>query len=144
VKGPVGRVGNLREGFKMLRRGRAGTRDTHADAGAAALEFAIVVPVLLILVVGMIEFAFVFQAQLALTHAAREGARLASVGMWDAATVIDRAYPVVPTIATNPDPPSSATSGQAITVTLDFDYNWRLLPFTGSVPLEGEATMRRE
>ena len=102
------------------------------------------VPVLLVLVFGMIEFGFVFQTQLALTHAAREGARMASVGKWDSATVIDRAFPVTPTITTNPSPVTLATSGQPIRVTLTFDYDWRILPFPGTVPLEGRATMRRE
>ena len=118
-----------------------GLRD---DGGASALEFAIIAPVLLLLLFGMIEFGFIFQAQLALTHGAREGARLASVGKFDAPTVIERAYPLTPTIATTPNPVNSATSGQPVTVVLTFDYDWRVLPFPGTVPLEGEATMRRE
>ena len=117
---------------------------TTADSGATALEFAIVVPVLLLLLFGMIEFGFVFQTQLALTHAAREGARMAAVGDYDVATVIDRAYPVTPTIVTAPNPVTAAASGDPITITLSFDYDYRILPFPGVLPLTGEATMRRE
>jgi Flp pilus assembly protein TadG len=115
-----------------------------SDSGASALEFAIVAPVLILLLAGMIEFGFVFQAQLALTHAAREGARMAAVGLYDSATVVERAFPITPAISTNPNPPSSATSGQPIVVTLTHDYDYQILPFPGSLPLTGQATMRRE
>jgi Flp pilus assembly protein TadG len=114
------------------------------DAGASALEFALVAPVLLLLVLGLIEFGFMFQVQLALTHGAREGARIAAVGQFDPAVIISRSYPVTPAIATAPNPPSAATSGQPITVTLTYDYDWQVLPIPGTVTLEGRATMRRE
>lgn len=124
----------------LVRAARGGQR----DQGAAALEFALIAPVLLSLLLGIIEFGFMFQAQLALTHAAREGARMAAVGKYDAATVLARAYPVTATITTSPNPPSAATSGQPITITLTHNYDWRVLPFPGTVPLRGTATMRRE
>lgn len=126
---------------RWLKSGRSGMR---GDSGASALEFALVAPVLLLLVLGLIEFGFMFQTQLALTHAAREGARIAAVGQFDPAVVISRAYPVTPTIATAPSPPSAAPTGSPITVTLTYDYDWQVLPVPGTVTLEGEATMRRE
>jgi Flp pilus assembly protein TadG len=43
-------------------------------------EFAFVLPVLLILVLGIIEMASLFQQFQVVQHAAREGARLAAVG----------------------------------------------------------------
>lgn len=102
------------------------------------------VPILLALVMGIIEFGFLFQTQLALTHGAREGARLAAVGKFDEATVISRTYPVTPSVSTSPSPASATPSGQPVTVTLQYDYEWKVLPFPGSVPLTGIATMRRE
>lgn len=45
------------------------------DRGAAAVEFALVLPVLLILVFGIIDFGRMLNAQITLTEAAREGAR---------------------------------------------------------------------
>ncbi|MDP2181480.1 MAG: TadE/TadG family type IV pilus assembly protein, partial [Actinomycetota bacterium] len=77
------------------------------EHGAAALEFAVVLPVLLTLLFGMLEFGFMFQAQLAVTHAARESARLASVQngvLWNAATVVNRAYPLKAPALTTPPP----------------------------------------
>jgi hypothetical protein len=53
------------------------------DRGAAAVEFALVVPVLLIVVFGIIDFGRMLNAQLQVTEAAREGARAASTIMGD-------------------------------------------------------------
>lgn len=119
-------------------------RGAGSESGAAALEFALVVPILLLLVMGIIEFGFMFQAQLALTHAAREGARLASVDQFDAAQVVNQAFPVTPAIATSPSPPSAAASGDPISVTLTYAYEWQVLPFPGAVTLTGTAVMRKE
>jgi len=55
-------------------------RRRNGDEGAAAVEFALVLPILVVLLFGIIEFGMVFDAQLQVTHAAREGARMASVG----------------------------------------------------------------
>src|SRR5690348_3474065 len=48
------------------------------DDGVTAVEAAIVVPVFLLLVVGIIEFGLAFKDQLAVTSAVRAGARIAS------------------------------------------------------------------
>jgi Flp pilus assembly protein TadG len=44
--------------------------------GAALVEFAIVLPVLLLMFTAMIDFGLIFQRFLVLTNAAREGARI--------------------------------------------------------------------
>jgi Flp pilus assembly protein TadG len=54
------------------------------DAGAEAVEFAIIVPVLLALLTGIITFGFAFTAQVSITQAAREGARYAAICDQDA------------------------------------------------------------
>ena len=51
-----------------------------ADQGASAVEFALVLPVLVLLVMGIMQFGFIFAASQGLEAAAREGARLASLG----------------------------------------------------------------
>lgn len=46
-----------------------------SSRGAVAVEFALVAPVLLLLVAGIVEFSNVFNAQVTVTQAAREAAR---------------------------------------------------------------------
>jgi hypothetical protein len=53
-------------------------RVTWDDRGVAAVEAAIITPILLLLVFGIIEFGLVFKDQLAITSAVRAGARIAS------------------------------------------------------------------
>jgi hypothetical protein len=45
--------------------------------GAALVEFALIVPFLLVVIGGIVDFAFLFQRYQVVTNAAREGARLA-------------------------------------------------------------------
>ncbi|NIK59097.1 TadE/TadG family type IV pilus assembly protein [Kribbella shirazensis] len=51
-----------------------------ADRGATAVEFALLLPLLLLLVLGVIDFGRMLNAQQSLTQAAREGARLVALG----------------------------------------------------------------
>lgn len=123
---------------------RDGGDELRGERGVAALEFALVLPILVMLLLGIVEYGMIFGDQLALTHAAREGARLAAVGKFDAATVISRAYPVTPTVTTSPNPVSSAKRGDPVKVTLTYAYDWTVLPIPGTITLTGSATMRRE
>ncbi|MGO9079968.1 MAG: TadE/TadG family type IV pilus assembly protein [Streptosporangiaceae bacterium] len=59
---------------------RRSAGDGARERGAAAVEFALLLPVLLLLIFGMIDFGRALNAQITLTQAAREGARLAAVG----------------------------------------------------------------
>jgi Flp pilus assembly protein TadG len=53
-------------------------RVSRDDRGVAAVEAAIITPVLFLLLFGIIEFGLVFKDQLAITSAVRSGARIAS------------------------------------------------------------------
>jgi len=61
--------------WRWVRRRHALVR---GDRGVSAVEAAIVVPVFLLLVVGVVEFGLAFKDQLAVTSAVRAGARIAS------------------------------------------------------------------
>lgn len=78
---------------RMLGRGtRAG-----GDRGAAAVELALLLPLLLFLVFGIIDFGRALNAQITLTQAAREGVRLAALEKPDgdvSARVQDAATPL--------------------------------------------------
>ncbi|HEY8453507.1 MAG: pilus assembly protein [Micromonosporaceae bacterium] len=74
------------------------------DRGAAAVEAALVIPLLLLIVFGIIDFGRMLHAQITLTEAAREGARAVSLGL-----------PPGPRVATV----TSGIGGGAVTVEAD-------------------------
>jgi len=49
------------------------------ENGQSLVEFALILPVVLLLLMGIIQFGFIFNGQITVTSAAREGARLAVV-----------------------------------------------------------------
>lgn len=53
--------------------------DHRGDRGAAAVEFALLLPVVLLIIFGIIDFGRMLHAQILLTEAAREGARAAAL-----------------------------------------------------------------
>jgi Flp pilus assembly protein TadG len=69
-------------------------KDTRTDRGASAVEFALVVIPLLMIIAGIVNFGFAFAQQLALDNSVRAGAR---------AGVVDRgtAAPTPLTVATD-------------------------------------------
>lgn len=54
-------------------------RQRRTDRGAAAVEFALVVPILLLVMIGIVNFGFVLAQQISLNNAARQAARYAVV-----------------------------------------------------------------
>lgn len=56
-----------------------------ADRGAAVVEFALLLPLLLLILLGIIDFGRMLNAQETLTQAAREGARVVALGQPDPA-----------------------------------------------------------
>jgi Flp pilus assembly protein TadG len=85
------------------------------------VEFALIAPVLILMLAGMLEFGLVFHEYLVVTAAAREGARSAAVGAADAAVVS-----VVKAAATSIDnsnlavviTPATRLRGNPVTVTV--------------------------
>jgi Flp pilus assembly protein TadG len=66
--------------FRLFRRDR--------EKGASAVEFAIVLPLLLTLVFGIMEAGWLFAQQVEVRNAAREGARLAVVDYGNSTEII--------------------------------------------------------
>ncbi|GMA28822.1 TadE/TadG family type IV pilus assembly protein [Arenivirga flava] len=125
-----------------------------SEEGAAAVEFALVVPLLLTLLFGIIEFGAAYNAQILVTNAAREAARELSVedgaSTGSATATADAVLaPIGLTVKTNPSPFSvSGTAvnpggrlcgtGQELTVTLKVDRS-TLTGLFGPFELTGKA-----
>ena len=58
-------------------------RFRRSDDGAELIEMALITPVLLLILAGIFDFGFLFRSWEAVTNAAREGARLAVLGLYD-------------------------------------------------------------
>lgn len=91
------------------------------EEGAAAVEFALVIGILVLLLVGIVQFGHVFNQWQQLEHATREGARWASLrnSSADVRAVTQAAAPGLPlaagAISVSPDP-TTAVTGAAVTV----------------------------
>jgi Flp pilus assembly protein TadG len=90
-----------------VRRHRAAIERGKGERGAAAVEFALVVPILLLIIFAIIVFGFLFAQDLALSNAARQGARFGSVAGHDCDDIrdetIEAAAPLVTLAASNVD-----------------------------------------
>jgi hypothetical protein len=109
-----------------MKRQRAATGPR--DRGAAAVEFALLLPVLLLLLFGIIDFGRAINAQITLTQAAREGARLAALGQSSSA-VTSRAQaaadPLSPvTVTVTSSCPVNAGSGVDAVVQLSYSFSF--------------------
>lgn len=68
------------------------------ERGAAAVEFALVVPILLLLLIGIMNFGFVFAQQISLNNAARQAARYAVVDGRDCGDIKDEGMVAAETV----------------------------------------------
>jgi Flp pilus assembly protein TadG len=63
----------------MNNRGKAGSPRCRGDQGAAIVEFALVMPLLLLVIFAIVEFGYGYGQSLDVKHGAREASRLAAV-----------------------------------------------------------------
>jgi Flp pilus assembly protein TadG len=136
-------MGMLRMIHKVKLRVRSGR-----ERGAAAVEFALVLPLLVVLLMGIIDFGLYFYNDLAVSHAARDAARYLSVNNIPGANLAVSRL----TLVSAPAPTSTltpATSGNPATVTLQTAYRFltplplivRIGPTLG---INATVVMRRE
>jgi Flp pilus assembly protein TadG len=92
------------------------------------VEFALCLPILLLLVFGIIDFGRALNAQITLTQAAREGVRLAALG-YTSAAVQARAQTAAPelsgisvTIAASCPPGAGPTADAEVNVSYSFTF----------------------
>jgi Flp pilus assembly protein TadG len=127
------------------------------DEGAAAVEFALVTPLLLLFLLGIVEFGRAWNAYHVVTNAASVGARLAAVGQGVSADSIRNvvktnlsAASLDPAAATITVEGLTGATGTPAKVSVDYQYNlmfWRSesqsTPRT-SLRLRTASVMRRE
>jgi Flp pilus assembly protein TadG len=114
------------------------------EKGASAVEFALVLPIFIMLVFGIFQFGIAFNNWIAITHAAREGARLAAVGQYDEQRVRDSAPSVA--IQSISVTGQGGTVGSPVTVIVTGNVLDINIPFAGNWPvtLASTAIMRLE
>jgi Flp pilus assembly protein TadG len=129
--------------------------DRPDDNGAAAVEFALVVPVLLLIVFGIVQYSFYFWALQGGSDAARDAARRAAVGspVTCAAFVssVSTSLGAVKTGNVSIKRDYSATGavlpGDTVTVTVafdSFDFGFPLVPFVENGRITQQANARVE
>jgi len=122
---------------------------------AAAVEFAVVAPVFLLLVFGMIEYGRMVMVYQVLTNASREGARVAVLDGATTAGVTSQVNSYLSsgsitgaTVTVVPNPPSNAKYGDPVTVTVSIPFSqvsWLPSPmYLGGTTLTSATVMRRE
>ncbi|MDI6815909.1 MAG: pilus assembly protein [Actinomycetota bacterium] len=117
------------------------------DVGASSVEFAIILPVLVMILFGIFEFGLAYRDYLAITHAAREGARMAAIGEFSEAEVVARAYPVKPSSVSIAyySADGTARHGAPVEVVVAYDRPLSIPLFaTTNVHLASKARMRIE
>ena len=91
------------------------TSATRRDPGQAAVELALALPLVVIVVLGIVQLVVVVRDQLAVELAAREGARAASVSASPAAAADAAAHRAV---TLDPMSVSTAATGTQVSVTV--------------------------
>jgi hypothetical protein len=123
--------------------------------GAAAVEFAIVMPMLVLLAFGIIEFGLMFYNKQILTNASREAARAAITGVtvsevkqivlnYCNGKLLNLEGPINLSVADIDVPP---LNGSDMSVAVSFDYNFlfsQVIGIINPITVSGRTIMRME
>lgn len=142
---------------KMMRRLRC-------QKGVAAIEFAILLPILLVIIFGIIEFSILLYDKQVITNASREGARAgivvgpvratfseieSVVNSYVASNLITFGTPNTPVTTVTPGDLTGMAFGEDLTVLVSYNYEFLVLPnFVASLggvkTLNAQTVMKME
>ena len=136
------------------------TRSEHGCWRRYLVEFALALPLLLLIIVGIFDFGLAFQQLGVVTNAAREGARMAVLPGYSTTDIQNRVTAYLeaggvttsPVIEVIPHAPDGDTPFATMEVAVRVDYTFKYLgPFAqmfggtfGTVALPARSTMRTE
>ena len=121
--------------------------------GQALVEFTIVLPILMLLIMGIFQFGMMLNAYITIGNAAREGARAGIIGSSDAEIqnlIISTSPSLKPENLTVSITPSETNRISGGTLAVNVTYNYKLtVPIISSLfnnvaVLKGQTTMRVE
>lgn len=120
--------------------------------GQSLVETALVLPLLLLIVFGTIEFGRVFNAYLVVSNASREGARAAAVGKSNSeiTTMATDKAASIGTVSVTISPSDSRPYGSEVTVTVNHTLNLivpiirTIIAPSGSLNVSSSTSMRVE
>ena len=122
--------------LKLIR--RRTEKGQRGEKGQALVEFALLVPIFLMLLFAVVDFGMGFHSWITVTNSAREGARLGAVQattaqiivrVQDTSDLIDEDTKMTVTVACGPssDPPPTGTCtsqpAESVVVRVDYDYD---------------------
>jgi len=120
--------------------------------GQSLVEIALILPILLIILFGILEFGRVFHSYLVITHAAREGARYGIISK-DVDEIKQKVQDASPGITLNlsdidVNPSTNLTAGVPLTISVEYQVDL-FTPVLGDiipnpVPISTSTTMRVE
>lgn len=116
-----------------------------SERGAVAVEFALLAPVLLMLLLGIMEFGRAYNAQIILSSAAREGVRVMAIdnNSTSARTAVKNATTgLQPALADGnvTIAPTNCAAGVQTTVTINYTLT-TMTGIAGPFPMEGKGVM---
>ena len=118
------------------------TESEGRDRGAILVEFALIVPILVILLVGIIEFGRAYNTQIALQGAAREGARALALGQSASAAVDASRGDITMSVSSSSGCPAGDDDAFAtVTTSTNFTFGIPFVPI-GTKTLSANASMR--
>lgn len=124
-----------------------------SEKGQAMVEFALVLPILIVLLCGIIDFGWIFSNQIAIDNASREAARYSAIHLLDSSTDDDAVVAAGIVNDSAPSLPSPAVTVTSTSDSVQVNVSSSIPLLTGitstvlgktSITLSSECTMRIE